>query len=193
MLRAAKPISACAALAFRRSVSAAKALSGFVTLIHRPNVPVLIPDETIVSISEPRVPDLPPPTLQKKESEWEQRLKAMASLTEEEIVKILPGWSIEIRIFESPSIRCHEFVLRAETPEQWSWNRHGDDGRIVEGLPRQVWGARLPVCDREISYARDSAGLMQHILGRLCEFARDIKCKAPVPEIQPAWTPTCRV
>lgn len=159
-------------------------------MIHRPNVPVLISDEAS-SIPEPP----PPPTLQKPLI-LQKKLEAMVSLAEEEISKILPGWSIEIHTFDSPSIRCREFVLRAETPEEWSRWRIDDDGRIVEGVPRQVWGVRLPVCDREISYARDRFGLMQHILGRLCEYARDIKRKAPVPpaEIRPsARTPTCRV
>jgi len=152
----AKHISACVALTFRRSVSAAKAISGFAALIHRPNV--LIPDVSSTPEHQP-----PPPILQEspapqkplvpQESEWEQHVKTIASLAEREIAQILPGWLLEISVLESPATRCYEFVLRAETPES--------------------------ICDREILYARDKFWLVQqHILDRLCAFAHDIRQKA---------------
>jgi len=191
MLRAAKHISACAALTFRRSVFAVKALSGFAALIHRPNVPVLIPDDAIASISDCS-PSFNPailPTPQNEESELEQSIRAIVSLAKQEVAEILPGWSIDIDAFVSPAIRCHEIVLRAETPEKWGW-RHHDDGYVVEGRQRQVWGARLPICYDEIfCHLRDKTWLLQHILGKLCEFARDIRRKAPAPSARPCLRP----
>lgn len=193
IFRVAKPISACAALAFRRSMYAAKAISGlFAALIHRPNVPVLISDEALASIPDRPLPGPAIPlSATQKESEWEQRVKAVVSLAKEEIAEILPGWLIDIDTFESPHIGCYEFVLRAETPMEWGRYRLADGDRIVEGRPKQVWGARLPVSYIEMSYAMNSMPrLMQFVLGKLSEFARDIRRNVPAP---PESEPCCRV
>lgn len=174
MFRAAKPISAHAALVARRFTSAAMAFSGLVALFHRPKAPLRGRSATL---------DESPPTpcssrLKAPESEWEQFVRSIVSMAMREVAEILPGWSIDIHTFESPAVQCYEFVLRAETPPEWSEaTRDGDNGQIVPGLPKQEWCATVPVSFMSIHRSRSRAALSQLVSRKLSESAHRI-CKS---------------
>ncbi len=188
----AKPISACAALVFRRSVSVAKALSGFAALIRHTNVPVLIPDEELASI--PESARTAQPKAARQVSDLELRVKGISSLAEREIARILPDWSVSVDFLELPQPRLCEFVLWAEPPQHWSNYSRGADGNLVQGPPKQVWGARLScnVCEFHMS-SYSHQRFDAHVVGKLSEFARDILRETPAPTEIRSPDPCCRV
>lgn len=180
-------MSAYAALMARRFTSVAMAFSGLVALLHRPKASP--GDHTI-----PSTPDAPhSTTLKVSESEWERFVRSTVSMAMRDVAEILPGWSIDIHAFESHAGQCYEFVLRAETPPEWSSFRDAGGGRIVPGPPQQEWYARVYVPFMEIHRARSKMAFSVAVLRRLSEFARDIRREAPAPEPIRLPNPCCRV
>ncbi len=204
MLRANKLISAVTALILMRLVAAARVLSGLAALLcfRRPkSIFAAPPDDSTDEVScasHPIKPSdetqttpqddtyAPPADAWREPARW-PLTEAVLLQAKKEIADILPRWSIDIDAFDLFASRCQEFVLRAETPKEWGWRCLGSDKYVVEGQPKQVMGARFSVSHTCIHAMRDDSYLAQHIIGKLCGFAHDIRREVlpPSSEILP--------
>lgn len=152
-------------------VSVVKTLSGLCATLRR-NKTMAPSTEIMPPIKQPA---RPAPQKSSSYSEWEKCISGIVSLAKQEIAEILPGWSIDIHTLKSPDMQCYEFVLRAETPLDWSLDHCDRDGRIVQGRPSEQWGARLLIPHREIHMSKSLSAQLVH--KRLSEFANDIRRK----------------